>query len=446
MDSVFENRLFPLFAVMLLAAVIIISYSNTFSSSFQFDDTQQIVENRQIRSLANLPGILRGQRGVTVATFAFNYAMGGLNTWGWHVVNTAIHIANSALVMFFISSALFASGMGAAISKRLSFFVALIFALHPVQTQAVTYIVQRMESLSALFYLLALILFIKSGQTQAQFKRYLLYAVTALSYVLAFYSKESALTLPAAILLYDFYFLSALRFKPLLARWPMHAMLWVLFIFFSLTTVMPSAGFSDYRAETAAQEASVKIAPAGAKAAQNAPSPAASPDVIQKTADLPTAGFALPNFTPKQYLYTQFNVTVYYLSLLIAPANQNLDYDFPLSNGLFETPAINKGTLLNYPLPPPAVSLVILALIAAIAFYLAFWSLRNGPGRARVSSFFIFWFFLILSPTSSFIPILDVIYEHRLYLASAGAFTCFIIGVDALLSFALRSGRGPAQK
>src|SRR3972149_6484286 len=74
MQKIFENKRFHLWISGVLILVVFLVYSNTFNASFHFDDTPHIVENYQIRNLGNIPEILKGQRGVTMATFALNYA------------------------------------------------------------------------------------------------------------------------------------------------------------------------------------------------------------------------------------------------------------------------------------------------------------------------------------------------------------------------------------
>ncbi len=114
------------------------------------------------------------------------------------------------------------------------------------------------------------------------------------------------------------------------------------------------------------------------------------------------------------------------------PVNQNVDYDFPISKGLFKRPVARGGAVLNIPLPPPIVSLFIHAAIIALAIYLFIKSREKGRGRGRVASFFILWFFIILSPTTSFVPIADVIFEHRLYLPSLAYAVILIICLEAV--------------
>ncbi|MBI5561008.1 MAG: hypothetical protein HY883_07020 [Deltaproteobacteria bacterium] len=409
MERLLKARWFHGAVIALLAVIVFIIYSGTLSSSFHFDDIPQIVENRQLRDLKNLPAIIAGQRGVTMATFALNYAVGGLNVRGWHAVNIVIHIINGALAYLFVFTTLSIVTKDELWSKKIAAYSALLFSVHPVQTQAVTYIVQRMESLSSLFYLLALFIFIKGSLSSAFAKRIILYTGVVLFYIIGFKAKEVAITLPAAVLLYEIYFLGTEGRR---GRLPLYAALGAFLVYFALSTVIPLGGFGDLSRELSGQSLSPPpIPPAGALA--------------------PSAGFGVQGISPLEYLYTQTNVIIYYISLLFFPANQNIDYDFPISRGLFETPKIKGGTVLNIPIPPPFVSIMILAFIIGLGVYLF---LRSRKDRARkrglVISFFIFWFFIILSPTSSFIPILDVIFEHRVYLASLGFFVVFAICFD----------------
>jgi len=406
MERFLAGRRFHYGACLLVAVVTVAAYSTTFTAPFHFDDIPNIVENYTIRSLANLPELLLGSRGVTMATFALNYAAGGLNETGYHLVNTAIHLINGVMVYFLVFLTLSTiqpreKGGDEFWAGRIAVYASLLFAVHPIQTQAVTYVVQRMEILASLFYLLALLLFIRGVAASKASKRALLFGGVVLSYILGFASKEIAVTLPAVILLYDLIFITRGRAKGLLQRWPLYTALAVLLLYFTATTLVPMGGFGDVSAAS--------------------------------------AGFGVKGITPLEYLLTQCNVLVYYLLLLIVPVNQNIDYDFPLSRGFFEMPPVQEGTILNIPLPPPVLSLMLLLIIGGCALYLFFRYRGHGGGRGPVVSFFIFWFFILLSPTSSIVPIVDVIFEHRLYLASAGFFAVFAIGFDALFS---KCGKG----
>lgn len=426
MERIYSSRWFHPAAVFLITAAVLAVYSNTFHAAFQFDDIPGVVENENIKSLSNLKALITDNRGVSMASFALNYARGGLDVTGYHVFNTAVHILSSVFAYFLLYALFLRAGARELWGRRIAFFSALIFAVHPVQTQAVTYIIQRMESLSSLFYILALLFFVSASNASTALKRLSLYSATVAAYVLGFYSKESAITMPAVMLLIDIFFLSGKNFKGALSRIPLYAVLGVLLVYFLFVTMRPLGGLGPL---VKAPAASTEAGPNGAVPAP----PYATQRNVQPVYEGPSAGFSQTAITPKEYLYTEFNVLVYYVALLAVPVNQNLDYDFPVAKSLFKTPSVNAGTVLNLPVWPPAVSLLLLISLIAAGVYL-FFSSRGATGAGLFVSFFIFWFFIILSPTSSFVPIIDVIYEHRLYLASLGPFAIFVIGADALFS------------
>lgn len=117
------------------------------------------------------------------------------------------------------------------------------------------------------------------------------------------------------------------------------------------------------------------------------------------------AGFGVRETTIWEYLMTQFRVIVTYLRLIVFPVNQNLDYDYPVSRYFFE-----PGTVLSF---------IFLFLIVAVAIIY-----RH---KFKAASFGALWFFIVVSPTSSFVPIIDVIFEHRIYLAMWGIVTAAVM-------------------
>src|SRR3990170_6038443 len=231
-EKVFENKRFHLMAGLLIGVLTLLVYSNTFYASFHFDDTPQIVENYKIRNLGNLPEIIRGNRGISIATFAINYAIGGLNVVGYHIINLTIHIINGILIYFLIFLTLDRFDTLRDKARKIAIYTALLFAVHPIQTQAVTYIVQRMEILASMFMLIGILFFIKGAETEKTAKRALFYGVVALSYLLGFYSKEIAITLPALILLYDYCFLANGDIKKIAGSLPLYLVLLAMLAFF----------------------------------------------------------------------------------------------------------------------------------------------------------------------------------------------------------------------
>ncbi len=447
MDRAFKGIWFTPVALFLITASVFITYSNAFHVPFQFDDVGSIAENRGLRSLKTAAAHIYERRGVTDFTFALNYAFGGLNVAGYHAVNILIHALAAIAAYFFVLQTLKLADDAEEdrYARKIAFFSSLLFALHPIQTQAVTYIVQRQESLASLFYLIAFLFFIAGARRKTGGGRTALYACTAASYALAFHSKEMAFTLPAAIFLYDLYFAAKGRIKALRERWPLYLVLTLLMAIFLVRTVAPIA---TEAAPSKAEIAGPVTAAGGAQAlSDNAEKIEIQIPGINPLKRIPSAGFGATNISPKEYLYTQFNVIVYYLSLLAVPVNQNIDYDFPISKDLFSAPEKNPGAVINIPLPPPIVSLAILAAIIILAAFLFFRHVPAGINRVSAKktnasmltiSFFIIWFFVLISPTSSFIPIADVIYEHRIYLASLGPFVIFVILIVRLFEWLTR--------
>ncbi len=374
-----DSRYFNLAAFGLIAAMVLIAYSNTFTASFHFDDTPAIMENATIKqaTLDNILAILSGSRPVVYLSLMLNYQLNGLNVIGWHIFNIGVHIANSFLVYLFILTTLTLPSLKARYAERagwLALFGSLLFAVHPIQTESVTYIITRSELLATFFYLGALLLFISGAQTGK--RRY--YAAAFFSAVLAMGSKEWAVTLPAVIFLYDYLVLSEGNIRTALSRWgayiPIVLSCWVAVRNLNLFTAQnTTVGFN----------------------------------ITQHS----SAGAPLTAWT---YLLTSFNVIWTYIRLLFLPINQNIDYDYPIAKTLFEFP-----TLLSFA--------GHLAVIGG-----AFWLYRKKHWIAAPLG--VAWFYITLSPVQSFVPVTDVIFEHRLYLPSIGFFLVVVVLFEKLFA------------
>ncbi|MBI5756468.1 MAG: tetratricopeptide repeat protein, partial [Nitrospirae bacterium] len=194
-------------ALSLIVITTLLIYSNTFSSSFHFDDRTSIIINNKILDLSNFLD-LSGTRYVGELSFALNYHFGQFNVSGYHLVNIVIHIINGLLVWWLVILTFKTPQMGGLTNNsRLNSLIALasslVFVSHPIQTQAVTYIVQRYASLATLFYLLSVVLFVKWRLSSGSVSRVVFYLFSILSAVLAMKTKEISFTLPFVILLYE---------------------------------------------------------------------------------------------------------------------------------------------------------------------------------------------------------------------------------------------------
>jgi protein O-mannosyl-transferase len=367
----------PYKQILLIVFLAVSAYSGTLLVPFVLDDATSIVNNTLIKDLANFVSSSAGyasnpRRFIGYLSFALNYRFCGTDVTYYHVVNLAVHIINAVLVYLLVILTFVTSRMkGSAVSGSsgwAALFAATLFAVHPIETQAVTYIVQRLASLTVLFYLCALIFYIKSRdqgiKRGVNAGHYLLSLVFAL---LAMKTKEISFTLPLIAALYEFLFFEGRTRNKLLYLLPMLLMLFIIPI--SMLNVHDTVGnlLPDINAATTASD--------------------------------------LPRW---DYLLTEFSVIVTYLRLLFIPVNQNLDYDYPVSHSLLD--------------PRVVFSLVLLVSLLGAAVFLARRAVKGGDPALRIAAFGIFWFFITLSVESSVIPIQDVIFEHRLYLPSIGIF------------------------
>lgn len=180
-------------AVPILVSVVAIAYLNSFPGAFQFDDYNVIVENGGVHTWgAFLAGLPRGIRPLLKFTYTLNWTS-GFGLFGFHLVNAALHAANAVMVYRLASRIL-----GPAANGFTALLPALLFAVHPVQTEAVTYVSGRSVSLMAAFYLGSLLVYLRGRERDS---RLLLHVVSPILFLSAVAAKEVALTLPFALLL-----------------------------------------------------------------------------------------------------------------------------------------------------------------------------------------------------------------------------------------------------
>ncbi|MDJ0852229.1 MAG: tetratricopeptide repeat protein [Myxococcota bacterium] len=215
-------------ALLPLALVVAgsIVWANSLGGAFVFDDNAWIVRNREIRDLGS-PGELLGgtSRPVLKLTLALNYAAGGLDPRGYHAVNVAIHVLAGLALFGVVRRTLRLQGLrstGGASADHLAAAAALLWLLHPLQTQAVTYVVQRGESLMGLAYLATLYAAVRVEEGG----RRLAWGVLAtLACAVGMGTKEVMVTAPVVVLLHDRTFAAGSFPGALRARWGLHAAL-----------------------------------------------------------------------------------------------------------------------------------------------------------------------------------------------------------------------------
>jgi hypothetical protein len=364
-----------LIAIGLIAGVALIAYSNTFHVPFHFDDRANIIQNPNIQikvfTWDNIERLIKNTykesiRVFSYFTLALNYYVGGFNVLGYHLVNFFIHIASGIFLYWFLFLTFSLPSLKekyGSISYKVALFSSLIFISHPIQTQSVTYIVQRMASMAGMFYLLSLALYVK-GRLSTGRPRNLYFGGMVLSYLVGVFSKENVAILPLFIALYEFYFFQKLDLSPKGQR--------ILLYLAGALFILGAFGFIIWG---------------------------------MRYINVIIEGYAFRSFTMSERVLTQSRIILYYLTLLIFPhpSRLNLDYDFPISR-----------TILD-----PPTTLISILIIAGLIGY-SIWVAKKKP----VLSFFILWYFGNLVIESSIFP-LEMVYEHRLYLPAVGPFVLF---------------------
>ncbi|MCX6954267.1 MAG: hypothetical protein NTV51_19115 [Verrucomicrobia bacterium] len=202
-----------------LAAAAVAAYWNSFSVPLFFDDTASIVKNESIRQLWPIgpvwsPPAAAGTAGRPLLnlSFALNYAAGGLGVWGYHAVNLAIHVAAGWVLFGLVRRTLWQPRLRAQFgpaATELAAVVALLWVVHPLQTESVTYVSQRAESLVALFYLLAWYALVRSDDMDTGEEARRRWGAGAVAAVAAgVLTKEIIVTAPVVLFLYDTVFLA----------------------------------------------------------------------------------------------------------------------------------------------------------------------------------------------------------------------------------------------
>lgn len=356
-----------LFPALLILGVSLAAYSNTWDVPFVFDDVPRIVENEAIRTA--WPAWIAMQdtnRPLAFYSFALNYRWHELAVGGYHAVNLAIHVLAGWFLFGVVGRTLrHLRGESEWLrwlrghSTECALVIALIWTAHPLQTQAVTYVVQRLESLMGLCYLATLYGFVLGVQRQS--RRWFLASIIFCG--LGMGCKEVMVTAPVLILWYDRVFVAE-NWKEL---WRQRCWYYV-----GLASTWGILAWA----------------------------------MLHFTGDYTGGALAsVEGLTPWVYLYNQSAVILHYLKLSWLPLGQCFFYKWPVAEGFHEV----------------WTSFLLMTWIALAALWLVIYRPRIGFLAGAV--------FVVLSPTSSLIPIQDLAFEHRMYLPLA-----FIASLSTLLA------------
>ena len=278
---------------LLLAAAVGASYASGWQGPFVFDDGVKIVENARIRHLWPADWLQNTTRPVVQASFAVNYALHGLHVWGYHLTNIAIHFLTSLVLWALVRRVLLRlhhQGRFHLSPETWAAAVALLWAVHPLTTSSISYIVQRSEAMASLCYLLVLYTMLRGAE--ASRRSWIWYSLAVVCCWLGAGCKEIIATAPLAALLFDRAFLADSWNQLLRRRWPLYIGLagcWGILAWLIVS----------------------------------------SPQVFE------TVGFGSQQLSSWDYLRTQSGVILHYLKLSFWPYPQALDYyDWPAARSL----------------------------------------------------------------------------------------------------------------
>ncbi len=360
-----------------LAAAALAAYIGTLSAPFLFDDLPAIRDNASIRHLGDIVSVLSppsSGREVSSATgrpiinlsLAVNYALGGLDPRGYHALNLAIHIGATLALFGILRRTFELTGRGTRAARLLApiptaFAAALLWSVHPLQTESVTCVIQRTESLMGLCYALTLYSFIRYAGAAPAGRAWA--ALSVASCLTGMACKEVMVTAPIMVILYDRAFLSGSLGEVWRRHGRVHVALAATWIALAFLVVHAGGGRGG------------------------------------------AAGFGR-GVSSWSYLLTQFRAVVLYLRLSVWPRPLILDYGTGLVSGLASV----------WP-----QCLLIMALLAGVG-----WALVARPALGFIGA----WFFIILAPSSSVLPLgAQTVAEHRMYLPLAAVAVLAVVAL-----------------
>lgn len=375
----------------LLAAVLLVTvagYVPAVQGPFVFDDGAGPLEPATVPlqhwSEVSFLQLVR-DRPLTTATLMLQRRIFGLDPFPFHLANVAVHLLSTILAFAFARWTFrrvdhpHADGMG--------LFVAAVFALHPLQSQSVSYVSQRSEALASAIILAALLLLARAEKHLPRPAGIAAALTAAVCFGAAFAAKPIAATAPLVFLLHG-----ALLGQTTRRAWGLR-----------LVAAAPSL--------ITVTVASVALVGFGLR-------------------NDPGAGLRAGDLGPWRYFLTQASVVLQYLRLLLWPAGLSIEHDVRPSPGLADVPTLAA-----------VVSLAAVAVAASFAARRA--AQRSGDPGVRIAGFGTLMYLLALAPTSSFVPLDDLMFEHRTYLANLGAIAALAALAHRLLVRLVPDAVGP---
>lgn len=392
-NSDYQNKIILLGAGLVICLLVLSAYSNTLYAPFVLDDLHSFVKEQKVLGFTfdfvGFENLARSKFGILrllpMLTFVLDVKWFGASLAAFHLTNIVIHLFASFALLFLLQSLTLFPGTDSALrpgadnnknhSTILMVFIVGLWSLNPVQTNAVTYIVQRMTSIAALFYFLAFGCYLrgrfyhlKAGLSK---KTLIFYALCLLGFFCAMMSKENTATMPVICLFAEWLIIKDNSFFVVVKKYRS-------FILSSALLLGAIVAYKFYHGWL-------------------------------------LGGYAHRHFTLLERLLTQLRIVTSYCGILLLPLPQwlNLEHDVSLSTSLFS----------------PFSTLFSLMFLLSILIFA--WKVKE---KNSLITFAILWFFVNLLIESTVIP-LELKFEHRLYLPSAGFYLALVLVLRELYIF-----------
>ncbi len=368
-----SHKIVPPLLLSLLAALV---YYPSLHYDFQFDDVANIKKHFDIRHYSLSKLFFSGTRWVSYWLNSLHYQIGRFDPFSYRVGNVLIHILNGILIFCIVLTAL-------SLIQKADFFkrnrlgialtTSMLFLLHPVQTQTISYVIQgQLEGLAMLFTLALSLCFLHITTTSNLITKTLLTQFFFFLSILAYGTKEIAIVTPLLIILIDWFFVAQGSWHSFKNRLLFHCSFFVLTLFVYVYLLKPKF-FMDLFGLKMAVKNNIG-------------------NVITHTQD--------EIITPGKFFISQFKVMLHYLWIFIWPAHISVEYDWILCKSIFAFDCLAPLTVL-----------------IGLAWYTIKTFLRN---QAHPFVFGITWFFVCIIPRSSIIPSPELLVDYKTYVASFG--------------------------
>jgi len=379
------------FAPIVLGLLTFIVYFPTRNYPFHFDDLANITKNFNIRTFNVWKKMLSSQRWFGEWLNALIFKINGFNPLYYRIANMIMHTLGGILVFYLVSRLLERLPKSSFLSVQrtaIAMLTSLLFLLHPVQTQTVSYAIQgKLEGVASILLLASLILLIHVARATTFSNKLCFFLLGIIPGVIACGTKEIAIVAPFLFILIDWFFIAQQKWSSFKTRLWLHV-IYALIIFSVMVYYLKPAFFLR---------------------------------VFKLNSSLPNnrgnilTAHAADKVTPFAFFMSEFRVLIHYLVIFLWPFGISVEYDWKLCENFFE--------------PAVLFPFLILALLAIIILH------RYTRKHHAYISFGLLWFFITMAPRTTLIPSPELVCDYKTYLASFGWLFILAIGLVKLIAW-----------